>query len=201
MEQDLLVDDGVVFALFSEWMKDAQCAEDRYPDAAVLGTVDFNGFPNSRVVLVKHFDKNGFVFYTNSKSCKGKEIIENPRVSLCFYWKSLCRQVRLRGLVEKCCDSESDLYYASRPRGSQIGAWASKQSQIMESYDILKKSVEKYSSLYESQVVPRPVWWCGFRILPIYIEFWNERLHRLHERIVFSRETTIEKWKKFMLYP
>ncbi|AHA28155.1 pyridoxamine 5'-phosphate oxidase [Candidatus Liberibacter americanus] len=201
MKKDHIVDDYEFLSFFSQWMEDAQRCEPHYPDAAVLATSNKDGFPNARVVLVKYFDNDGFVFYTNSESCKGYEMKDNPKVSLCFYWKSLCRQVRLRGFVNKCCDSESDSYYASRPRGSQIGAWASKQSQIMESADILKRSVEKYTSIYQSCEIPRPVWWCGFRICPLHIEFWEERPYRLHERIVFSRKTIMDKWEKFMLYP
>ncbi|MBL0849352.1 MAG: pyridoxamine 5'-phosphate oxidase [Candidatus Liberibacter ctenarytainae] len=201
MERDSGVNDDVILALFSEWMEKAQYSEPSDPNAAILSTVDGNGFPNARVVLIKQFDKDGFVFYTNSKSCKGQELTENPKAAICFHWKSLCRQVRLRGLVEKCSDSKSDHYYNSRPRGSQIGAWASKQSEKMESIDLLKESMEKYSTLYESQVVPRPAWWCGFRIRPFSVEFWHERPYRLHERIIFVRRNNTETWERSMLYP
>ncbi|MBA5723836.1 pyridoxamine 5'-phosphate oxidase [Candidatus Liberibacter sp.] len=195
-------DDDVILGLFSQWMEDAKRSELNDPNAAVLATADHTGFPNARAVLVKSFDKNGFVFYTNTESCKGKEIEGNPRASLCFHWKSLHRQLRLRGLVEKCGDSEADLYYSSRSRGSQIGAWSSKQSQQMVSRDLLNKAVAKYTSLYESQeILPRPVWWSGFRVRPLYIEFWSEGPDRLHERVVFSRKTITEKWESLMLYP
>lgn len=197
-----LCNDEDFFTLLSQWMKKAESSESNDPHAAVLATADRKGFPNARVVLIKYFNKDGFVFFTNTQSFKGQEIKENPQASLCFHWKSLCRQLRVRGLVENYCPSKSDGYYASRPRGSQIGAWASKQSQKMESIDILKKSVQKYSALYDdSQEIPRPIWWSGFLIRPLYMEFWEERPYRLHERIVFSRETITGEWKKFMLYP
>ncbi|AKK20521.1 pyridoxamine 5'-phosphate oxidase [Candidatus Liberibacter africanus] len=201
MGKDDDINNHYVFTLLSQWMQEAQDSEFKDPHAVVLATYDYHGFPNARVVLIKHFDQDGFVFYTNSQSSKGKEIIENPKVSLCFYWKNLGRQLRVRGLVEKYCDRESDNYYASRPRESKIGAWASKQSQKMEHFGDLQESVQRYSSLYEGKEIPRPVWWYGFLIRPLSIEFWTEKPYRLHERIVFSREKFTEKWTRSLLYP
>ncbi|OMH86510.1 pyridoxamine 5'-phosphate oxidase [Candidatus Liberibacter asiaticus] len=201
MKQDVPINNDVVFTLLSQWMQEAQSSESHDPHAVVLATADRMGFPNARVVLIKHFDQEGFVFYTNSQSPKGKEILENPKASLCFHWESLARQLRVRGLVEKYCDLASDHYYASRPRESKIGAWASKQSQKMPSLDDLQKSVQRYSSFYQEKEIPRPVWWHGFRICPLSIEFWSERPYRLHDRLLFSRETIAGKWTQFLLYP
>jgi len=152
-------------------------------------------------VLLKGADERGFVFYTNLNSAKGSELEDNPVAALNFHWKSLRRQIRLRGAVERVSDEEADAYYQSRARGSRIGAWASKQSQKLESRFALVKRVAKYVSRYGVGEVPRPSWWSGFRLVPIEMEFWHDRAFRLHDRIVFRRAGPDDPWQKQRLYP
>jgi pyridoxamine 5'-phosphate oxidase len=165
-----------------------------------LATVDKDGLPDVRMVLLKGFDHNGFVFYTNLESRKGTELAQNMKAALCFHWKSLRRQVRVRGPVERVSDAEADAYFASRPRGSRIGAWASKQSRPLESRFALEKAVAEYTAKYPLGEIPRPPHWSGFRIVPQMIEFWADRQFRLHDRVVFDR-TAEGGWKKARLYP
>jgi pyridoxamine 5'-phosphate oxidase len=165
-----------------------------------LATVDNGGLPDVRMVLLKGFDHNGFVFYTNLESRKGTELAQNMKAALCFHWKSLRRQVRVRGPVERVSDAEADAYFASRPRGSRIGAWASKQSRPLESRFALEKAVAEYTAKYPLGEIPRPPHWSGFRIVPQMIEFWADRQFRLHDRVVFDR-TAEGGWKKARLYP
>ncbi len=189
------------FALFGAWLQDAQASELNDPNAVALATVDADGLPNVRMVLLKGFDSRGFVFYTNFESQKGQEILGQKKAAMCFHWKSLRRQVRLRGAVEIVTDAEADEYYASRPLGSRIGAWASKQSRPLEGRFALEKSVAEYTARYALGNVPRPPHWSGFRIVPQSIEFWHDRKFRLHDRIEFRRETPTGAWSKVRMYP
>ncbi len=186
-------------ALFSDWLAEAAEHEINDPNALALATVDDDGLPDVRMVLLKGHDERGFVFFTNFESAKGREILSNRKAAMCFHWKSLRRQVRVRGPVEIVSDEEADAYYASRPRGSRIGAWASKQSRPLESKLALEKAVAEYTLKYPVGEIPRPPYWSGFRIKPVQIEFWHDRPFRLHERIVFTRDG--DGWDKTRLYP
>jgi len=186
--------------LFSEWLQDAERSEPNDPNATALATVDADGMPDVRMVLLKGFDERGFVFYTNFESAKGQEILSSMKAAMCFHWKSLRRQVRIRGPVEKVTDEEADAYYASRPRGSRIGAWASKQSRPLEGRFALEKAVAEYTAKFAVGEIPRPAYWSGFRIVPTSIEFWHDRPFRLHDRILFKRESG-GNWSKTRLYP
>jgi pyridoxamine 5'-phosphate oxidase len=189
------------FALFAEWMKDAEKSEPNDPNAMALSTVDEEGLPNVRMVLLKDFDDKGFVFYTNYESQKGQEIQATMKAAVMWHWKSLRRQVRVRGLVEKVTAAEADAYFNSRPRDSRIGAWASAQSRPLEGRFALETSVAMYAAKYAIGTVPRPPHWSGFRILPLSIEFWHDRPFRLHDRVVFRRENQSADWTKAKLYP
>ncbi|PRD45695.1 pyridoxamine 5'-phosphate oxidase [Phyllobacterium phragmitis] len=189
------------FQLFAEWLSDATKSEPNDPNALALATVDENGMPNVRMVLLKDFDESGFVFYTNYESQKGREILASQKAAMCFHWKSLRRQVRIRGPVEQVSDAEADIYYASRPRGSRIGAWASKQSRPLEGRFALEKAVAEYSARYAIGDIPRPSYWSGFRIRPVSIEFWHDRPFRLHDRVIFTRAAPEGDWEKARLYP
>lgn len=187
------------FRLFAAWLNDATASEPNDPNAVALATVDEEGLPDVRMVLLKGFDEAGFVFYTNFESAKGKEILSGMKAAMCFHWKSLRRQIRIRGPVEIVSDAEADAYYATRPRGSRIGAWASKQSRPLESRFALEKAVAEYTARYAIGEIPRPPHWSGFRIMPKTIEFWHDRPFRLHDRVVFSRAGS--GWEKTRLYP
>ncbi len=189
------------FALFAEWLKDAEKSEPNDPNGMALATVDEEGLPNVRMVLMKDFSETGFVFYTNFESQKGQEIQGNMKAALLFHWKSLRRQVRVRGLVEKVTDSEADAYFNSRPRDSRIGAWASAQSRPLEGRFALESAVAMYAAKYAIGTVPRPPHWSGFRVKPLSIEFWHDRPFRLHDRVVFRREKPEGSWSKAKLYP
>ncbi|MFC5584091.1 pyridoxamine 5'-phosphate oxidase [Nitratireductor kimnyeongensis] len=188
------------FRLFAEWLEDATRSEPNDPNALALATVDPDGMPNVRMVLLKGFDERGFVFYTNFESAKGGEILSAKKAAMCFHWKSLRRQVRIRGPVEVVSDAEADEYYASRPRGSRIGAWASKQSRPLESRFALEKAVAEYTAKFAVGTIPRPSHWSGLRIIPRSIEFWHDRPFRLHDRVVFSRDKNGD-WQTERLYP
>ena len=187
------------YRLFAQWLQDATASEPNDPNALALATVDADGLPDVRMVLLKGFDERGFVFYTNFESAKGREILGSMKAAMCFHWKTLRRQVRIRGSVEQVSDVEADEYYASRPRGSRIGAWASKQSRPLESRFALEKAVAEYTAKYAIGDIPRPQHWSGFRIVPQFIEFWHDRPFRLHDRVVFAR--TADDWEKTRLYP
>jgi len=189
------------FRLFAAWFAEAKKSEPNNPDAMTLATVDADGFPNARMVLLKGFDERGFVFYTNLGSVKGRELAEAPRAALTLYWKSLQRQVRVRGEVEPVSDAEADAYFASRSRLSQIGAWASKQSTPLESRLAFEKAVAVHTAKFGVGAVPRPPHWSGYRVVPQEIEFWQERPFRLHDRIRFRREQLGARWSKTRLYP
>jgi pyridoxamine 5'-phosphate oxidase len=187
--------------LYAKWMAEAEAHEVNDPNAMGLATVDESGMPNLRTVLLKDADEQGFVFYTNTSSAKGQELLSSGKAALNFHWKSLRRQIRLRGPVELVSDEEANAYYQSRARGSRIGAWASKQSQELESRFALEKRVAKYAAKYGIGAVPRPDWWSGFRLKPLEMEFWHDRPFRLHDRILFEREAVDGAWKKNRLYP
>ena len=186
-------------ALFARWLADAGKSEPNDPNAVALATVDQDGLPDVRMVLLKGYDERGFVFYTNFESAKGVEILGSMKAAMCFHWKSLRRQVRLRGPVEVVSDADADAYYASRPRGSRIGAWASRQSRPLESRFALEKAVAEYTARHAIGEIPRPAYWSGFRIIPRTIEFWHDRPFRLHDRLVFTRAG--EGWETKRLYP
>jgi pyridoxamine 5'-phosphate oxidase len=185
--------------LFAEWLDDAAGSELNDPNAMALATVDANGLPDVRMVLLKDAGPEGFTFYTNFESAKGREILGSMKAALCFHWKSLRRQVRVRGPVEIVDDAEADAYYATRPRGSRLGAWASKQSRPLESRFALEKAVAEVTAKHLVGEIPRPPYWSGFRIRPQTIEFWHDRPFRLHDRIVFTQVG--ESWEKQRLYP
>ncbi|HSX76783.1 MAG TPA: pyridoxamine 5'-phosphate oxidase, partial [Shinella sp.] len=188
------------YALFGTWLEEAGKTEPNDPNAVALATVDEAGLPNVRMVLLKGFDTRGFVFYTNFESRKGEEILGARKAAMCFHWKSLRRQVRIRGEVEIVSDAEADEYYASRPRGSRIGAWASKQSRPLEGRFALEKAVAEYTARYAIGDIPRPPHWSGFRIRPVSIEFWHDRPFRLHDRVEFRRSEDGEGWTKVRMY-
>ncbi len=187
--------------LFGAWFEEAKKSEPRDPTAMALATVDARGLPNVRMVLMKGFDERGFVFYTNIDSAKGVELDASRNGALLFHWKSLNRQVRLRGPVDRVEDAEADAYFATRPRLTQIGAWASKQSAPLESRHALEKALALYTARFALGAVPRPPQWTGYRLLPLVIEFWHDRPFRLHDRIEFRREAPDAPWHSTRLYP
>jgi pyridoxamine 5'-phosphate oxidase len=194
------------FALFEAWFEDARAHEINDPEGMALATVDAGGLPNLRMVLLKGLDApgrldRGFVFYTNYESAKGVELLASRKAALLFHWKSLRRQVRVRGTVGLVTEAEADEYFATRPKGSQLGAWASQQSRPLESRFALEKAVAIQTARHGLGKVPRPPHWSGFRVSPLQIEFWHDRPFRLHERLVFRRQTLAEAWTRSRLYP
>jgi pyridoxamine 5'-phosphate oxidase len=187
--------------LFKSWFEEATRTEPGDPNAMAVATVDADGMPNVRMVLMKDFDERGFVFYTNVDSQKGRELGSQAKAGLVFYWKSLKRQVRIRGPVERVSPAEADAYFATRPRLAQIGAWASKQSSPLESRLAFEKAVALYTAKYALGTVPRPPNWSGYRIVPLTIEFWHDRPYRLHDRIEFRRDAPGRPWNRTRLYP
>jgi pyridoxamine 5'-phosphate oxidase len=190
---------GEPFALFSQWLGEAEKSEPNDPNGLALSTVDESGMPNVRMVLLKGHDERGFVFYTNFESAKGREILASRKAAMLFHWKSLRRQIRIRGDIEIVSDAEADEYYASRPRLSRIGAWASQQSRPLESKFALEKAVAEVTMKYPVGDIPRPPHWSGFRVKPVEIEFWKDGAFRLHDRIKFVRDGA--GWTKTRLYP
>jgi pyridoxamine 5'-phosphate oxidase len=185
-------------APFRRWLDEAWKGEPN-AHAMALATTTSDGRPSARLVLLKGLDERGFVFYTNLESRKSKEFLANPHAALCFLWKSLNRQVRVEGFVELVADEEADAYFASRPRDSQIGAWASDQSQPLVSRTELERRVDEFSRRFGENEVPRPPYWSGFRVVPQRVEFWRERPSRLHDRILFTREG--DGWRRERLFP
>ena len=184
---------------FKAWLADAEKSEPDNHNAMTLATVDADGRPSARMVLLKDADEGGFVFYTNLTSRKGRELVANPHAALVFHWKSLTRQVRVEGAVEAVSDQEADDYFHSRARLSQIGAWASKQSQPLEGRFELERRVAKYTAKFNIGTVPRPEFWSGFRVVPSRIEFWREEAFRLHDRTVYTRAG--DDWTTEKLFP
>ena len=189
------------FALFELWLEEARATEINDPEAMTLATVDGDGLPDARMVLCKGADRRGLVFYTNIESAKGRELEGQPRAAALFHWKSLRRQARFRGRVAQVSAAESDAYFASRARGSQIGAWASQQSRPLAARADLEAAVETYERQFGSGDVPRPDYWRGYRLEPVEIEFWRDRPSRLHERVRFTRSGPESAWDKRLLYP
>ncbi|MDG5494339.1 pyridoxamine 5'-phosphate oxidase [Niveispirillum sp. BGYR6] len=187
------------FVQFQTWFAEAEATEVNDANAMSVATVGENGRPSLRILLLKGFDQRGFAFFTNMQSRKGDQLAANAVAALTFHWKSLRRQVRIEGLVELVTPQEADEYFASRPRGSQIGAWASQQSRPLDKRETLEAAIREVEARYEGQPVPRPPHWSGYRVVPDYIEFWQDREFRLHDRIVFTR--TNGEWAKQRFYP
>jgi pyridoxamine 5'-phosphate oxidase len=187
--------------LFAEWFEEARKTEINDPEAMALATVDAGGLPDVRMVLLKGFDERGFAFYSNETSQKGRELAAIPKAAVVFHWKSLRRQVRLRGTVANVSTEEADAYFASRARSSQIGAWASRQSSPLESRYAFEKAIALKAAKYAVGPVPRPPFWVGYRVTPLVMEFWHDRPFRLHDRIEFSRADPGAAWAKRRLYP
>lgn len=189
------------FSLFASWFAEAGKSEPNDPNAMALATSDADGLPNVRMVLMKDIDSRGVVFYTNTESQKGNELAGNPQAALVFHWKSLRRQVRFRGPLARVSEAEADAYFASRPRDSRIGAWASQQSRPLESRFALEKAVAREAARFGLGEVPRPPHWTGFRLAPLYIEFWQDKPFRLHDRLVFRRDNPEAPFRTERLYP
>ncbi len=196
---DAEIDAGEPFALFGQWLEDAKAREPNDANAMSLATVDADGLPDVRMVLLKGFDEAGFVFYTNTQSAKGLELDANPKAALLFHWKSLRRQVRIRGVVTRVTDAEADAYFQSRARQSQIGAWASDQSRPLPDRFALEKRVAEFTVKFALGKIERPPHWTGYRVTPSTIEFWRDRAFRLHDRVRFVRAG--DGWTASKLFP
>jgi pyridoxamine 5'-phosphate oxidase len=187
------------FQLFDSWFAEARTSETNDAEAMALATSDARGQPSVRMVLLKGHGPDGLVFYTNEESAKGRQLTANPSAALLFHWKSLRRQVRIEGRVERVSDAEADAYFATRGRDSQLGAWASDQSRPLESRPVFEARFEEMKERFEGQDVPRPPYWGGYRVIPDRIEFWSDRPHRLHERRLFTLANG--GWTEGLLYP
>jgi pyridoxamine 5'-phosphate oxidase len=188
-------------AQFDAWFEEAKAKEINDPNGMALATVDSDGLPDIRMVLLKGHDARGFVFFTNFESAKGVELLAQPKAALLFHWKSLRRQVRIRGPVSIVSNEEADAYFASRPRDSRIGAWASRQSRPLSGRVELVKEVGRYALKYPVGAIPRPPNWSGFRVEPLQIEFWRDGAFRLHDRLVYRRDTSYTPWRAEKLFP
>src|SRR6478735_6192561 len=187
-------------ALFAEWYAEAEKSEPNDPSALTLATVGPDGTPSARMVLLKGYDLAGFVFYTNYESRKGRQLVDHPKAAMLFHWKSLRRQVRLEGPGSQTTAEEADAYFATRARGSQIGAWASDQSRPLESRFALEKRVAEFGARHLIGTVPRPPHWSGFRLQPMLIEFWQDQAFRLHDRLEYCRASADQPWTTRTLY-
>ncbi|MGF1457201.1 MAG: pyridoxamine 5'-phosphate oxidase [Alphaproteobacteria bacterium] len=199
--QDSLIEGDDPFALFERWLKDAEASEPADANAMTLATVDDDGLPDARIVLLKGLRDGQFVFYTNTLSAKGCQLAARPGAALCFHWKSLARQVRLRGPVEPVSAEEADAYFATRPRGSQIGAWASSQSSPLDERRTLIDAVAKTEADYADRSIPRPPHWSGYALTPVRVEFWQDQPFRLHDRLVFERTNADSAWSRGRVFP
>jgi pyridoxamine 5'-phosphate oxidase len=189
------------FMLFKSWMTEAEASEPSDPNAMALATVGADAIPNVRMVLLKGLDREGFVFYSNAESVKGEELAQNPHAAINFHWKSLRKAVRAQGAVARISDAEADAYFATRPKDSQIGAWASPQSRPMKGRFVFEKALAEYGVKYALARVPRPPYWTGWRITPLRIEFWRDRPFRLHDRLVYVRDRAEGAWRTERLFP
>lgn len=187
--------------IFKDWLGEAEAKEPNDPNAMAVASVGDDGMPSLRMVLLKGYDADGFVFYTNFESRKGRQILAHPKAALLFHWKSLQRQVRIEGPVTQVSDAEADAYFNSRPRESRIGAWASQQSRKLEGRFELEKNVAKYTAKYAVGNIPRPPYWSGFRVKPQLVEFWKAGAFRLHDRLVYHRDADATGWTTEYLYP
>jgi len=207
METGGPLDDGGIaagpdpFAMFQSWLKEAETTEPNDPNAMALATTAADGMPNVRMVLLKGVDANGFVFYSNAESIKGAELAANPKAAINFHWKTLRKAVRAQGAIARVSDAEADAYFATRPKDSQIGAWASPQSRVMEGRFVFEKKLAEYGIKYALTKVPRPSYWTGWRLKPLRVEFWRDRPFRLHDRLVYRRDDTASSWRTERLFP
>ncbi|MGN6147704.1 MAG: pyridoxamine 5'-phosphate oxidase [Rhizomicrobium sp.] len=201
------LDDGGItakddpLALFEAWMEEAKKTEPNEANAMAIATADASGNPDVRMVLLKEATPQGFVFYTNTESAKGRELTANPRIAILFHWKTQRRQIRIRGPVTPVSAEEADAYFATRAKDSQIGAWASAQSRPMEGRWAFEKEIAKYAAKYALQKVPRPPYWSGYRVTPLEYEFWRDRPFRLHDRLVYRRADANAAWATERLFP
>jgi pyridoxamine 5'-phosphate oxidase len=201
------IDDGGItakddpLALFEAWMEEAKKTEPNEANAMAIATADASGNPDVRMVLLKEATHQGFVFYTNTESAKGRELTANPRIAILFHWKTQRRQIRIRGPVTPVSAEEADAYFATRAKDSQIGAWASAQSRPMEGRWAFEKEIARYAAKYALQKVPRPPYWSGYRVTPLEYEFWRDRPFRLHDRLVYRRADANAAWTTERLFP